>query len=410
MLYQSSDSLEILFPQRQKDVILENIRILVYKEDPKLFELLDFDNDRIFAEPLLFAYFNAKEKSSTLEQLLLGYIEKEKRPESIEAIIDDDGFIYLPQIGWLKSALRNQKVNLNKKYESICGLYILNGSSEISFTFEPIQKIGGTSFELINYQHPLLRPHYFDSKQRLIAVEIEMISKRQRENLAKALNLIETVTPSYYGLLEKAIRKFVIFNDPLVRRNSFATMAVHGCAFFNSFQPEYDEIFFVEDIAHQGGHVIFNNEIHLKNDFFRISGETIVKSDGFFGWILNQSEKRNLFIVFHALFTYYSIIICLQACISKTTILSTLQKHEALGRLTFCFQKFGIDLKLLGKVDNQGNSTYFSEEGFSLYKLMKDFHEETRINWGSEMKKINLMNQVYNFSNRNFHRANPLSI
>lgn len=48
--------------------ILENVKILIYRENPILFDLLDYENDRIFNEPLLFAYFYANRKGSTLEQ------------------------------------------------------------------------------------------------------------------------------------------------------------------------------------------------------------------------------------------------------------------------------------------------------------------------------------------------------
>lgn len=46
--------------------ILENIRILVYRENPVFFELLDYDNDKIFNEPLLFAFFIQKKKERPL--------------------------------------------------------------------------------------------------------------------------------------------------------------------------------------------------------------------------------------------------------------------------------------------------------------------------------------------------------
>ena len=50
--------------------ILENLRALVYKIDSQLFDLLEYENDRIFNEPFLFAFFYANRKGATLDQLL----------------------------------------------------------------------------------------------------------------------------------------------------------------------------------------------------------------------------------------------------------------------------------------------------------------------------------------------------
>ena len=390
-----------------RNKILENIRILIYRENPVLFDLLDYDNDKIFNEPLLFAYFNADGKGATLEQLLLGYIEIAKWPKSIEAMTDKNGWLYLPKIGWLKTVLYNKKVKLKKDPESVIGLSVFVENNKVPFSFEQLLKVDNTSFEIINRQHPLLAPHYFDSKHRIVSVEIENITGVQKKNLTKAFSLICKCVPEFYSLLEEAISKVVIFNDQSVKRNSFATLSVHGCAFFNSFQAEYDEIFFVEDIAHQCGHVIFNNMIHGNTNIFKVPAETIIKEKGFHGLIINWLEKRSLFVAFHALFTYYTITLCLREIIIKGDLTAS-QKNEALGRLAFCFRKFGNDIELLGKVDKEGKSLYFTEAGLDLYRPLEDLYKKTQQEWGTSIKSVNLFWQPYNFSNKNFHKANPV--
>ena len=301
---------------------------------------------------------------------MIGYIDKSKRPKSIEAITDGDGLIYLPEVGWLKTALIKQRVNLRPDSKVACGLSVFFENNNVSFTFENQLKIVNTPFEILNHQHTLLAPHYFDSKHRSVNVEIPNITSIQKGKITKAFDLISNHAPEYYSLLEQAIQKVVIFNDPSVKRNSFATLSVHGCAFFNSFQPEYDEVFFIEDIAHQCGHVIFNNMTHDNKGIFRVSPETLIIRKGIVGWVFNLLEKRTLFVAFHTLFTYYSITICLEAVLLKAD-LTALQKHEALGRLAFCFGKYGNDLKLLGKLDKNGNSIYFSEAGLELFSPME---------------------------------------
>jgi hypothetical protein len=386
--------------------ILENVRILIYKENPTLFELLDYENDRIFNEPMLFAYFYAHRKGATLEQLLFGHIEKSKRPKSIQALTDAHGLIYLPEIGWLKINLNSEEVTI-AQIENVSCLSVAFQGTNVPFTFESVLRVENTSFEIINHQHPLLAPHFFDSKNRLVNVEIDQITQTQKENLTKAFKLIYNYAPAYYSLLEQAIQKVVIFNDPQVKRNSFATVSVHGCAFFNSFQPEYDMIFFVEDIAHQCGHVIFNNMTHGNNTIFRVSPETVIKEKGFIGMIINMLEDRTLFVAFHALFTYYSIATCLEACILKANF-TPIQKHEAMGRLAFCFRKYKNDINLLGKIDEEGKSLYFTEAGLTLYRPMEELYNRIKTEWTEKLSKINLLNQPYNFSNKKFHKANPM--
>ena len=116
--------------------ILENVRILVYKENPTLFDLLDYENDRIFNEPFLFAYFYAQRKGATLEQLLFGHIEKSKRPKSIQAIMDEQGLLYLPEIGWLRTTLSSEEVTLTQT-DSVSGLSVAFQGNTIPFSFEP---------------------------------------------------------------------------------------------------------------------------------------------------------------------------------------------------------------------------------------------------------------------------------
>lgn len=40
--------------------IINTIQLLLYKENPDILEKINFEDDSIFLEPLLFAYFNSK--------------------------------------------------------------------------------------------------------------------------------------------------------------------------------------------------------------------------------------------------------------------------------------------------------------------------------------------------------------
>ena len=50
--------------------IIEILQILLYKENPSLLEKINFEDDNIFLEPLLFAYFNSK-KDNLFSEIML---------------------------------------------------------------------------------------------------------------------------------------------------------------------------------------------------------------------------------------------------------------------------------------------------------------------------------------------------
>src|SRR5688500_8793965 len=98
------------------------IRTLVCQKDPALFESLEITDETIFAEPLLFSFFNTESPTMSLQQILFGYLEKNKRPNKLEIFIPSNGIIYLPQIGYLKTSLMKCYVQLlySPSDDSIC--------------------------------------------------------------------------------------------------------------------------------------------------------------------------------------------------------------------------------------------------------------------------------------------------
>jgi hypothetical protein len=68
---------------RSKNDIINTIKLLLYKEKPTLFEYLDFENDKIYLNQLLFAYFNSKKdglfSSNILIEILQGYFIDKKQ-------------------------------------------------------------------------------------------------------------------------------------------------------------------------------------------------------------------------------------------------------------------------------------------------------------------------------------------
>jgi len=386
-----------------KSKLIENIKILLYKENENIFDYLDFEDDRIYQEPLLFAYFNSEiENNPNLDAILYGYTKPELRPEEIHVKSDGFGRIYLANIGWFHTQHKNQHLLLITDKNSELS-FVLNDNA-IDFSFEPLKIINNTDIELLKYSIPLLDQYYSDDGQLL--VEIEDISKQNLQYLTKAWNLIKELVPTHYALITTSTKKAIIFNVDTALRNSFAALDVYGVCFSNAYQEDYNEVFFVDDIAHQTGHIIFYALVFEKESFFKVDPHTSLQE------IYPSSEQghyRDIYILFHALYTYYTTFICLDACLSAS-VFDGEKKYEALGRIGFYLSKCDLDLNLiLSKSDySSGPEDIFTDEGLIIFKRIKRVFNGIADKYQDQIEGFNFSNQSYNFMQSKFIELNPM--
>ena len=379
----------------------QNIKILLYKQDEKIFEILDFENNAIYKEPLFFAYFNEKtNKKNGVESIAYGFSDK---VNIFQIFSDEFGRIYLPNVGWFLTNYKSDVFNFDK-----LNFKLFKGNEPVAFIFEKLEIIENTSIELLKYPIELLKQFYYNTENELLNVEIENITKKQIKNLTKAYQLIKENIPHQFELIEKYAPKCVIFNIDTYQRNSFATLSAQGIGFYNAYQEDYDEVFFVDDIVHQTGHAIFNIMIYEAENFFKISRNTILEvitmPDGSF------IENRDLHVIFHALYTYYTSFICLDACL-ENNVWEGKQRHEAMGRIAFYINKCYTDLLLVDSPINSENKAneYFTENGLLIYRELKAKWKEMYKKWFEITKHFDMSNQPYNFTYSKFLELNPLS-
>lgn len=378
----------------------QNIKILLYKQNPNIFEILDFEDELVYKEPLLIAYFNNKSiNRQTLDSVIYGYSNKNI---TYNLVSDEFGRIYLPNIGWFLTTTPNHSFVFDK-----LSMKLFKQNIEVDFIFEEIELIENTAIELLKYSVPLLKQFYFNTENELLDVEIEKITQKHIKNITKAYNLIKNYVPTQYELIEKYVPKCVIFNVDTFQRNSFATLSAQGIGFYNAYQEDYDEVFFVDDIAHQTGHVIFNFLIYEAERFFKKDKTTILE-------IINMPdgsivEKRDLHVIFHALYTYYTSFLCLDACLEKN-VFEGKQKHEALGRIAFYISKCYRDLLLIDNpISSETKSNEcFTANGLLIYKELKQKWKEMYVKWFEKTKHFDMSNQPYNFTYSKFLELNPL--
>lgn len=379
--------------------INQNIKILLYKNNNKIFDILNFENEEIYKEPLLFAYFNNKlNNNQTLESFVYGYSVIDI---FFKVFTDEYGRVYIPNIGWFHTKHKQESLDFDKS-----SFKLFRNNIAIDFEFEKIEIINGTTIELLKFPIPILKQFYYNSENKLLDVEIEDITKKQIKYLTLAYNLIKKYVPTQYELIKEYAPKCVIFNFDTYQRNSFATLSAQGIGFFNAYQDNYDEVFFVDDIAHQTGHIIFNVMIYESKRFFKKDKNTVLE-------IINMPdgsliEKRDLHVIFHALYTYYTSFICLDACL-ESNVWEGKQKHEAIGRISFYINKCYRDILL---IDNPINSEekateYFTNDGLLIYRELKAKWKEMYTKWFEITNHFDMSNQPYNFTYSKFLELNP---
>ena len=364
--------------------IIQNIQILLYKESLSILERIDFENDKAFLEPLLFAYFNSKKDNlfskDMLTEIIQGYFV-EKEPLILKESFNKEEIAYVPNLGYF-----------DRDRSKVDDIHIIDNSS----------------IELLIYPIVHLKTIFRDYSQIVLdhnKIEISKEFSLKHVNiLTNALQYIKTSNKVHYDLIEQCCKKIVLFKTDPKNTNSFATINAHGIAFFNVYQEDYDEVFFVDDIAHQTGHIIMTTILFERKKYFFIDENQNIGT-----FTKNKSEYRSFYILFHALYTYYTTFLCLDASLENNCF-NKRQTHEAKGRIGFYLQKCKSDLLNFEKVINyyNGLESVLSSQGIEIFKNIANKYFEV-LKKHEEVTLFKYKNQPYNFTYSEFVKLNPLN-
>lgn len=325
----------------------ENIALLCYREDKKTTEKVQ--SYTRFNNPLLFAYFNNK----------------------------SFGFFNIEQF---------EKILLDQT------IY---------------QDIESTKIKLLKDKSPVLNGTF---KKNEKPIEYDKIKIKDSINdffypmLKNAFYYIESSNFEHYNIIENHCQAICLFKTDPANTNSFATINAHGMAFLNVYQQnEYDEVFFVDDISHQTGHIIMNSFWFERKKHFIINENANIKDI-----VNNPNEYRSFFILFHALYTYYTSVLCLEKCIDSNCFNSE-QKIEASARIVFYLRKYAYDIMNFEKVCQhyRGIEKLINSESQHLYQQIKKKYIQSQIRWKQELSEFTFINQPYNFTFSIFKKENP---
>ena len=351
---------------------INTVKILLYKEAPHILEKIDFDADETFCSPLLFAFFRHKviktftdeEEKALLEEFMQGYYVEKQTPK-LNHLYNDEGIAYVPTIGYFKK-----------------------GEDK---PFAPTVKVKDSSVKILRCPTPFLKVILETPVEDQLWDE--KLYTDRIDQLNNAMDLIRKHVPDQYKLIDQCCEYIYLFKTDPNNSNSFASGNALGLAFFNVYQEGYNEIFFIDDIAHQTGHVIMNNLMFKKETFYKIDASQSVEE------ILGSPDHRTVNILIHALYTYYTTFYCLDECIDANAFEGNHYK-EALARIAFYQRKCNIDLQILDIVIKHydGMENMLTQKGLDVVNSIKNKFHDINKKWGSIIDTYDFSNQEYNFN------------
>lgn len=375
------------------------IRALICRVSPDLMERLDFTDDRIFLEPTLFAFFHAEAPSVPLEQLLFGYMDDRRKPQRVRIASDAQGVAYLPNLGYLYTLQPACEMSLHWEGSLPCSWLELEGQ-RVPFRYRDILRIPGTmpgmGIELYRTCPPLFRDFFRDPQGRPVDsahIDVAGIARAKSGQVRDACAVIDTYASDYFASIRNNVRGILVYDAP--HPYSFATLGAHGVAFLNA-RPSSSPVFFVEDILHQCGHIIFNAATVNKGEVLALDPETplcdITDLDDYHG---------SLYEAFHGLFTQTSINTCLRHW-SDSASLSGSHLHELRGRISDDMKRFAAAIHAL----QQRN--FYTELGWDMFCHFRNTFVCLYQAQRELIERFDTSNQPYVFDYDKFLERNPL--
>ncbi|WP_291960113.1 hypothetical protein [Maribacter sp.] len=352
--------------------LIERIKLLLYGYDKDVFDKIDFYKDSIYLNPFLFSCLDNGEPDEL--DFIIGCNSKEA---TFNYKVNFEGEIYIHGFGVYTFEEKNQKIKIIKKNETFI-FFDLNGKElkhNIRFNVTNPQNI-----EFFNIDHRLINNLFENST---------VVSGSHYNNeFNNAMVILAKINPVLFEIITKSVKKVVFFKGS---DNSFASIKTHGIIYLN-VNDEYGEAYFLDDIVHQSGHVIFNTlTLKDKANFFKPNQN--IKSDK------DENLEHDLYGRFHGLYTICLSTICLSQALEKKAFAKS-QEFEACGRIADNMAKYK---RLLEKLVKPEMCTKQGLEWLSIFKRHYDKLREIN-QW--IIQKYDVSNQPYVFNSEIFRESN----
>jgi hypothetical protein len=377
-----------------QNALAEKMQAIVTHFAPGLMDLFDVRDDCPFLEPLLFAWAVDSERLVPLEQILFGYIPDSQKPREIAVWADAEGAVEIPRAGYFHTGIHNRLLTMRRGPD---GPVLTEGDAVVAHTYSAPLTPDGLGIEICRHINPLLSQFFADENGSKPDVDPGLKAGRWADmhaaTVGKALQIIQACQPNFFSQVQKAVRRIVLYSSR--RPYSFATLGAHGIAFLNV--PEgADEIFFVEDLAHQCGHVLFSAMTLDPGELLELPPTfPLAKITG------EEKETRDLYTTLHGVYTEAWMNLCLDYC-CDLAVFSPRQRHELSGRFALILTRFGSDLRSLSY------EGVFSEKGTMLVHWFTGIYRDIVSRRREMLSPLNIQNQPYCFRYEEFVSANPV--
>jgi len=375
--------------ERGQRALADGLRPIVQAVAPEASKRAPAADDSYLQEPLLIALIAGGRGSAVdVDPLLAGYAEPTLKPARLTVSTDRAGRVFLPQLGYLANLPRESQVELIRSDRSELG-YTPRDADQVEATPLSTLRIGRSRITLLTHSVPLLDSPAVvaDGAGPLLAVHES--ARGGRQHLTAAVEALERDWPELMRLIDATVRHVVLFDDP--RRNSFATPAAHGVVFLNSPAPSVP--FFVEDLAHQCGHVLFSAAWQGGEALLRTPAATMSEAGG------HSQDQRSLEVALHGMITQVLMVAALER--HGTGCGASEQASEALARLRFALLRLSHDVRVFAAGD------VFTPEGEALFATVVSACERARELHGEQAGREDYSTQGYTFDYEVYRASNP---
>ncbi|MEH6306933.1 hypothetical protein RYH73_14870 [Olivibacter sp. CPCC 100613] len=367
--------------------LIDSIKKVLFRRVGNIFDRLDFYDDEIYMEPLLYAFL-AQPDDKWLDSIIIGY-ESDKKKE-IDVFSNSSGIIYIPNVGYFKTDLMESSFKFHYSSGSEHGLF--QDGLPVNYEFEPIYKLKN-GVEVQIHPHPLLEPLFPFKIDKKVQNDLK---DAHMDHLENSFLFLQLGRPEFYDTLLSTLKRVMLFNG--TEPNSFAVFGAHNMVFLNVNHWD-NEMFFIDHLSHEGSHVIFNTLTYYskQSELFNVSYDTS------FAEITGRKEEHSdLYSRFHGLFTFVEILKSLKSTLTMQQIDHKLV-HETYGRIAFQLNRFDNSLKSFKGLG------IFKEEGLLWFRYFENEFEELNNEFGHLRTKYKLSSPTYDFNGQVFLERNPIS-
>lgn len=379
---------------RGRETLRATTRRLLILSDPELANALANDADALL-EPLLFLHFTNPDTSRTLAQVLGGYRFASGVPLHQHQRTDNHGRIYLPRLGHVATDAINATVEIDWTLSAQSPVVRCNGE-RIACRVEPPITVAacneGRMVELLRHPVAAMTSMFTTEAGKVVEPDISIAACTGEAHLRRALMLVAEAWPELSAQIAYNVRRIVLFRAAGI--NSFAAPAAHGTSFHNLALGR-DEVFLIEDLAHQCGHVIFATATQDGTEYLCHDPAASL------GCVVGNDDNRSLLAALHGLVTEGLMSICLDRCM-RLDAFTRAQRHELAGRLAFIARRFAVDAGHLFRED------LLTEAGISMVSSLVASLRDVVDRHRSLLMAADFSNQGYNFDYDAYLARNPL--